>query len=241
MATSNRQNGAVENNGRTLVHISSERVAMVANVKKVGCNEFTTQEWIELITIALAHAKCHFKYLPFFLPVSGGKINCFSFSRGEYVHGEFREEKLSIDPLAFTLYDFSRNVKAIQICEVSEPTDTRLSVKFLLNSHGVFYRACCRRLGSNVLEAAEIYRVDISMINQDVMKVALDAYPQIGPNILFAISLMHAKTYEKKLGHLTNIKFASDKLAAICANVDVGCDHYVQIYPFGVSDGSEKH
>ena len=48
------------------------------------------------------------KYLPIFLPVSGGKVNAFHFSRGEYVRGEFSEETFDLD-MASNLQAFSQN------------------------------------------------------------------------------------------------------------------------------------
>jgi len=246
MDSSNRQENS-KMNDETMVQVS-ERVAMVANLKKVGSDELTPQEWMELINVALVHAKPYFKYVPLFSKIWGvEKIKKFHLARGsthsnnECIWGEWLDASFQItdekrDPVLLACCQSSN--KLVQILELSDRHDQKKSVKFLMNSEGVFIVAACTRPGPNFNGIPTI--TTARPISDDYLLEMITAHPQVGPDTLFAISSLLNDTYQQKLSVLDNLGHANKKLAAICANVNICNGHYVMKYPWGYGDGSNK-
>jgi len=245
MDTSNRQGSEGIEEAVETILMASERVAVVANLKRVACDELTPQEWVELINIAIAHAKPHFKYLPFFLPASSRKLSRFYLHRccnstGDNFEGSWSNKKFICDLLPEsdeTLKAFIINCKVIEICEVSGHEGIQRSMRFLMNDKGVFIRAYCyyaEMIGTDhrFHGTSTIEKVDI--LQEGDLENAIADYPQIGPRTLFAISHMVNATYAEKLRVLEGLNFVGRKLKAICVNVNLDDGHYIQKYPWGV-------
>jgi len=248
MDTSNRQGReGVGETGEVTV-MASERIAVVANLKKVGCDELTPQEWVELIDIAIVHAKPHFKYLPSFLPAISRTFSRFYLHRccnstGDHFQGSWSNEKFICDLTPESdgmLKAFIIDCKVIEICEVSGSEGIQRSLKFLMSDKGMFFRTHCyyeemigikhRFNGTPTVESVEV-------VWKDDWAAMIKDYPQIGPRTLFAISHMVNATYAEKLRVLEGLNFVGKKLQAICGNVNLGDGHYVQKNPWGVSYG----
>lgn len=251
MDTSNRQ---VEESSERTVTVTSDRVAVIANLKRIGCEELMSEEWIDLINVALVHAKPHFKYLPFFLPVKQRKLKHFCFSMNyagdgkEYEDSFWSEDDFIVksdSPPDGTLAAVVESAKVVQICEVSSDKEDRCkSMKVLLNTHGVFILAHCRypepEKGRRFVSGTPtIYCVEV-LPEISSLKPFITVYPQIGPDTLFAISAMVNDTYKKRSEDLRNLDCIGKRLRAICNNVNAGHGHYIQRWPWGVSDGSGK-
>lgn len=236
MGTPNRHNSAEEAEGGVTVQLS-DKVAIIAGLKKVGCDELSPKEWVELINLALARAKPYFKYLSFFLPTIERTLTRFHLSGGfvgERWHwsiGAFQTDSRDIGAFLSGVH------KVVQICEVSDPSDKRKSKKFLLNLNGVFMFALCQRTGRQFDSMPRIYKLE--MVNGDhLLESAIIQYPQIGPMVFFALAAMLKDTYAKRLQAIENMGIAGQELGTVC-NKLVLAEHYVEKYPWGVSDGSK--
>lgn len=241
MDTSNRQVGKDK---------VSDRVAMVANLKKVGCDELTSKEWVELIGVALKHAKPHFKYVPHFLPVIERSVNVFHLRPVSAIDrwrvpGSWSRDSYDInipDPsddssTAGVLQAFRVDAKVVEICEISYCPEQNKSIKVMLNMHGIFILAYCQRsIGVFAARSPVVYNVEILSSDIQLEKV-ISQFPQIGPLTLFAVSAIINDAYEKKIEVLENLNGAGQRLHAICANVNMCDGHFIQKHPWGVSDG----
>jgi hypothetical protein len=224
----------------------SERAAIVAGLKKHGCDELSPKEWAEIIGVALAIGKPRFEYLPTFLPPSGKKLKCFHLSRRishqdkEFCEGGWLDRELHYYSNCATdgsvLAYVTNTNRVIQICEMSRGTDKLASTKVLLNTKGVFILARCSRPkvdGSSLGGAPVLNSVDI-LSDQDQLIKTICHYPQIGPLTLFAISTMVNDAHRMKLKAAQTLGWAGERLNAICANVDMTGGRFVQRFPWGL-------
>jgi hypothetical protein len=243
MDSSSRQVNCGSFEGSDKVEVqASEKVAIVANLKKVGCDELTPEEWVELINIALIYAKPHFRYLPFFLPTKDKKICRFHFSRNfsggvHHVKCCWSEETFDITNGGETPFETLAKAKVIQLCEVACPPELETSARILMDTHGAFFYVSCIYQNGNF--KPPMIRAVQTICGREPLIDAIKHYPQIGPRALFAISTMVSETYKKKLEVLKELDSLGKTLGAICANVEVK-GHYVEKHPWGVSDGSNK-
>lgn len=251
MDTSNRQQAEVgieTGKDKAATGTNLEKVAIVANLKKIGCDELSPKEWVDLIKITLHHAKPFLKYIPLFLPVGEKRLKHFFIShsyslRGIYVGGNWLDgEFLFSEPVDATLAALV-TTKAIVVCEASHPTDRELSKKVMLTSQGVFVLVYCkRRLGDRqAFTTGKPILYEAIIIHDDLpLETLIAEYPQVGPDSLFAISSALENTYAQKMADLENLGRVSKHLRSIRDNLDFAHGHYLNKYPHGVSDGSDK-
>jgi len=236
MDTSNRQDGAVAEESDRVEVTVSERVAIATNLKKIGCDELTPKEWVEIIDVALAHAK-PLKYLPFFLPIDERNLSCFHLVRtGESLRSSWFNRTFYTGASGLGIL---RGAKVIEICEVSHLLERKLSIKIIMDTRGMFFYASCVREDKNFCGTPTIYEVH-TICGKEPLEDAIIHYPQIGPRVLIAITEMYKYSLQEKMKVVDRLKIVTDKLNAICANVDMGWGHYCEKFPWGVIDSSSK-
>lgn len=245
MDASNRQIvEATGKSGDTAVTVSG-KVALIAGLKKIGCDELSSLEWVQTIKLALGHAKPHFKYIPRFLPMKQGKINRFNLSlihQDKYEIGWLNQESFTLalkpgKPIDSAVLRLLGSAKVVEICEVCVQGG---SGKILMDDHGSFFWAfCCR--SKNHATGAETLTIDgADELPDDRLRLVVGNYPQIGPRVLFAIATMLKEDRDRRLALIAGESSASDAVEKMCANVDMFDNHYSEPFRWGFMNGSEK-
>ncbi len=241
MVTTNRPDGEEKGGDGKVEMVLTEKVAIVAGVKKYSCDEFTSEEWVQLIKVFLVSAKPRLKHFNLFRKAKDGELNSFRLESniscvGEgpikcYWATECFQFRMGFCSKEFMMFEAS---KIIEICEVSLPGKLGQSSKFLMSNNGIFFKVNCSRIAA---DNPMIY--EITLVDDDFrLKCMIDSYPQIGPLTLYALKTMIRDTRRDRLKIDKELADIEEVYENACSKIKMFDGHYVQKYPYGFSGGS---